>query len=203
MSEKWSSHFYYYWFSITMSIQWLKREYKRERGRDERDFLSLSLSPSIIFCLSYINTHEWVWSDRKCFPIRSITNSYKYFILRQLRRKWLLILPSQRLMFNRSTAESRICRGRKTGVPGEKPSESDWDRQISSHVRTRSLVVEVGGATDNHYANLTPHASIKCEITTIDYCSITVVKKNNVLPNKVQICSGSESCGVLILARIK
>ena len=28
-----------------------------------------------------------------------------YFILRQLRRKWLPILPSQRLMFNRSTAQ--------------------------------------------------------------------------------------------------
>ena len=47
-------------------------------------------------------------------------------------------------------------KGRKTGVPGEKPSESDWDRQISAQMRTRAQVVEVGGTTDDHYADLTP-----------------------------------------------
>ena len=62
MTEKLSSHFYFYYyrFSVTMSTQWLKREYKRERRRDKRDFLSL-LSLSVYhFLLSSINTHEWV-----------------------------------------------------------------------------------------------------------------------------------------------
>ena len=72
-------------------------------------------------------------------------------------------------MFNRLTAQilawKSNCRGRKTGVPGEKPSESDWDRQISAHVRTRSWGVEVGGTTDDHYANLTPH---NCQVYTLN-----------------------------------
>ena len=48
--------------------------------------------------------------------------------------------------------------GRKTGVPGEKPSESDRDEQISAHMRTPLVpwVIAVGSASDDHYANLTP-----------------------------------------------
>ena len=49
--------------------------------------------------------------------------------------------------------------GRKTGVPGDTPSDSDKDWQISAHVRSPGVdtgSVEVGGATDDHYANLIP-----------------------------------------------
>ena len=36
-----------------------ERVQEREKGREERDFLSY-VSSSIIFYLSYINTHEWI-----------------------------------------------------------------------------------------------------------------------------------------------
>ena len=81
-----------------------------------------------------------------------------FFIERQLRRKWLPILPSQRLMFNRSSAQILAWKSNlqreKNRRTRRKTRESDWDRQISAQVRTRSR--EVGCATDDHYANLTP-----------------------------------------------
>ena len=48
--------------------------------------------------------------------------------------------------------------GRKTGVPGEKPSESERWTNLRPHADpgSRSRVVEVGSASDDHYANLTP-----------------------------------------------
>ena len=54
--------------------------------------------------------------------------------------------------------------GGKTQVPGEKPSESDRDGQSSPHMRTRGIdpgsYIEVGSASDDHYANLTFEAKI-------------------------------------------
>ena len=51
---------------------------------------------------------------------------FKYFILRQLRRKWLPILPNQRLMFNRSRAQilawkSNFIEGKKPAYPEKNP----------------------------------------------------------------------------------
>ena len=46
-------------------------------------------------------------------------------------------------MFDHSTTqiwrERRICIRRKTGVSGEKPLESDQDRQISAHVQSLGI----------------------------------------------------------------
>ena len=57
-------------------------------------------------------------------------------------------------MFNRLTAQ--ILAWKSNFVEEEKPSEPVWDRQISAHVQTRSRFLEVGGVTDDHYANLIP-----------------------------------------------
>ena len=62
-----------------------------------------------------------------------------------------------------------FAEGGKPEYPGEKPSESDWDRQISAHVRTRSRIVEVGGATDVHYANLTPKTTNCANLNVIPF----------------------------------
>ena len=78
----------------------------------------------------------------------------------------------------RSWSKSQICWERKSGVLGEKPSKSYLDRQISAHVRSPgiqwSLAVEVGGATDDYYANLTPQV-VKVSLAFVSFvCWIKV-----------------------------
>ena len=78
-----------------------------------------------------------------------------------MQRKWLPNLSSQRLMFNRLTAQilawkSNLQREENRSTRRETLGVRLPDRQISAHVRTRSRVVDVGGATDDHYANLIP-----------------------------------------------
>ena len=81
---------------------------------------------------------------------------------RQLRRKWLPILPSQSLIFNRWTTQILAWK------PNLQREENRSSRRKILGVRlrstnlgphgepgTRSRVVEVGGATDDHHANLT------------------------------------------------
>ena len=62
-----------------------------------------------------------------------------------------------------------FCGGRKTGEPGENPSESDWDQPISAHVRAqdRTRVAVVGGEDDDHCINLTPP---KCRVLPTPSC---------------------------------
>ena len=51
-----------------------------------------------------------------------------------------------------------FCGERKTGEPGEKPSESDWDQPITAHVRAQDWTrvgPMVWDADDDHWANLT------------------------------------------------
>ena len=54
-----------------------------------------------------------------------------------------------------------FCGGRKTGEPGEKPSESDRDQPITAHVwaQDRTRVAVVGGVDDDHWSKLTPQCS--------------------------------------------
>ena len=85
--------------------------------------------------------------------------------LSQLRRKWLPILSSQGLMFNRSTAQilewkSNLQREENRSARRKIPrSQIEIDKsQPPCEPRTRSRVIEVGGASDDHYANLSPCA---------------------------------------------
>ena len=80
-----------------------------------------------------------------------------------LNKKWLPSLPSQRLVINMlddSDLGGKIdfYGGRKTGEPGESPSESDWDQPITAHVRAQdqTRVAVVGDEDNDHYANPTP-----------------------------------------------
>ena len=69
-------------------------------------------------------------------------------------------------MFNRSTVQISAW---KSNLQREenRSTRLKWDQQISTHVQSLKIdpgsIVEVEGASDDHYANLTPYINTLCD----------------------------------------
>ena len=88
----------------------------------------------------------WLYSTGHGIDIDTTVTLNKCRALSILFLFYLALSPKRKGRWNRfpQLLQVHYCRflwARKTGVPGEKPSESDRDRQISAHMRVQDSIL--------------------------------------------------------------